>query len=89
MPSTAKGLRRQVLILTPLPEAARAEVTAPNEAALPAAVTPGSAAITMTPVPRSPGKPGGPASEPSSSRHMKRWPVSIPGTAIGEGVAGR
>ena len=56
MPSTAKGLRRQVLILTPLPEAARAEVTAPNEAALPAAVTPGSAAITMTPAPAQPRK---------------------------------
>ena len=45
MPSTAKGLRRQVLILTPLPAASRGEVAAPNVAALPAAVTPGSAAI--------------------------------------------
>ena len=40
MPSTAKGLRRQVLIMAPLPEAARAEL-----AALPAAVTPGGTAI--------------------------------------------
>ena len=46
MPSTAKGLRRQVLILTPLPAESRGEVAAPNVAALPAAPdTPGSAAI--------------------------------------------
>jgi len=50
MPSTAKGLRRQVLILTPLPEAARAELAAASVAALPAAETPGSAAIP-TPAP--------------------------------------
>ena len=55
MPSTATGMRRQVLVLTPLPEAAHAEVAAPDVAALPAAVTPGSAAITTAPPVRPPG----------------------------------
>ena len=37
MPSTATGLRRQVLVMTPLPDASRAEIAAPDVAALPAA----------------------------------------------------
>lgn len=48
MPSTAKGLRRQVLILTPLPDASAAAFSpaVTDMAALPAAPeTPGSAAI--------------------------------------------
>ena len=53
MPSTAKGLRRQVLILAPLPgtstPAFSSAVT--DVAALPAAETPGSAVITMAPAP--------------------------------------
>jgi len=45
-PSTAKGLRRHVLNLTPMPDTARAEVAAPVVAALPAGpASPGSAAI--------------------------------------------
>ena len=45
MPSTAKGLRRQVLILAPLPVLHCASPPAvTNVAALPAAETPGSAA---------------------------------------------
>ena len=47
-PSTAKGLRRQVLALTPLPDAARTAVPASNVAALAAAPTPVSAAIPAT-----------------------------------------
>ncbi len=47
MPSTATGMRRQVLVLTPLPEAAHAEVAAPDVAA--------SAAITTAPPVRPPG----------------------------------
>jgi hypothetical protein len=53
MPSTAKGLRRQVLILAPLP-GANTPALAPavtNVAALPAAETPGSAVITMAAAP--------------------------------------
>ena len=53
MPSTAKGLRRQVLILTPLPDTSTAALSpaVTNVAALPAAETPGSAVITMAPAP--------------------------------------
>ena len=53
MPSTAKGLRRQVLILAPLPGTSTAALSpaVTNVAALPAAETPGSAAITMAPAP--------------------------------------
>ena len=47
MPSTAKGLRRQVLILAPLPDTSAAALSpaVTRVAALPAAVAPGSAAI--------------------------------------------
>ena len=52
--STAKGLRRQVLVLTPLPDTSAAALppAVTDAAALPAAVTPGGAAIpTTTPEP--------------------------------------
>ena len=53
MPSTAKGLRRQVLILAPLPGTSTPALpsAATDVAALPAAETPGSAAIAMAPAP--------------------------------------
>ena len=48
MPSTAKGLRRQVLIRAPLPDTSTRALSpaVTDVAALPAAGTPGSAAIT-------------------------------------------
>ena len=53
MPSTAKGLRRQVLILAPLPDTSTPALSpaVTSVAALPATETPGSAAITMAPAP--------------------------------------
>jgi len=53
MPSTAKGLRRQVLILAPLPGTSTPALSSAvtDVAALPAAETPGSAVITMAPAP--------------------------------------
>jgi hypothetical protein len=78
LPSTASGLRRQVLIMTPLPTASTAALSpaVPNVAALPAAPkTPGSAAISNTgPDPEAPGgvtRPAGPARPRGGSKRAQ------------------
>ena len=90
MPSTAKGLRRQVLILTPLPDTSAAALS-------PAVTERGRAACCRdagqrghhqpTPEPRAGHRPqargGRSPSGPSSSRRMRRWPATMPATATG------
>ena len=69
--STAKGLCRQILVLTPLPGASAAALppAAADVTALPAAPTPGSAVIT-SPEPQKPTRPRGPRGESKTARFL-------------------
>ena len=71
MPSTAKGLRRQVLIMTPLPDtiAAALPPAAADMPALPAAPAPGSAGIT-SPDPQKVPQPRGRRGESKTARFL-------------------
>ena len=68
-PSTARGLRRWVLVLTPLPDVTAAALPPADVTALPAAPAPGSAVIT-SPDPPEPARPRGPRGESKTARFI-------------------